>query len=100
MSTITIKPSDILFCQENIDGKFGRGNNTSLLDTFKKLVSGDLEPSDFPPITVVCYDGKYYAYDGHRRLFLFKVGRRNKLGTSSSTEYFILCTQFDNFHVS
>ena len=73
MTMISIKPSEILFCQENIDGKFGRGSNISLLDTFKKLVSGEMTPSDLPKITVVSYEGKYYVYDGHRRLFLFKV---------------------------
>ena len=66
-----MNPADIRYYQDSISSKFSTGQ--TLLETFKALVNGALEPKDLKDIKVCLHDGHYVALEGNRRLFLFKV---------------------------
>ena len=66
-------PRDIRYMQDSVADKIRNGKD--LLDVFKELVDGTLEPSNMTPIEVVVIGGEYFAYDGNRRLLLFKVSK-------------------------
>ena len=67
-----MKLDDIYFAQDSVNAIF-KDNKTSLIKTFDDLLNDRVSVHRFPPLTVVKYDGKFYAYDGNRRLYLFKV---------------------------
>ena len=69
-----MKLKDIYFAQDSVNGIF-KDNKTSLIKVFNDLLYDRASPLDFPPLVVVMYEGKHYAYDGNRRLFLFKVAQ-------------------------
>ena len=68
---VLMNVSDIYFAQDSINCDFF--NKTSIVDVFLDLLCDRISPLTFPPIVVVVYDGKHFAYDGNRRLYLFKV---------------------------
>ena len=63
---------ELFFAQDSVNGIF-KETKTSLIKTFDDLLYDRISVESFPPLTVVQYDGKFYAYDGNRRLYLFKV---------------------------
>ena len=71
----TMKPSDIGYIQDNVGSQISQsgGGKIDLIDEFKKLASGAEKVTDMKPIEVVQHDGKTYAFDGNRRLLMFKV---------------------------
>ena len=71
MPRIKLYVEDIYFLQDSINSEFQDG--THLLDVFQDLLEDENSPSDFPDITVVKHINKYFAFDGNRRLYLFKV---------------------------
>ena len=74
MALVQLDVGDIYFSQNSINAIF-KEEKTTLVDTFQDLLLENIKPSDFPPITVVKYNNEYFAYDGNRRLFLFKVSQ-------------------------
>ena len=72
-STTTMRPSKIRYSQDSIAKKFSTGTGKTLLETFEELVNGETNPEDLDCIEVSFHDGGYIAFEGNRRLFLFKV---------------------------
>ena len=65
-----MSPSDIRYIQNSVaDDMDGR----PLISVFEDLVSGRLRAENMSAIEVVPYKGLNYAFDGNRRLLLFKV---------------------------
>ena len=64
-------PSDIRFIQSDVSQYIDDGRD--MLDVFKQLVRGEIRAGDMGDIEVVRYERLHYAYDGNRRLLLFKV---------------------------
>ena len=69
--TTQMRPSDIRFIQSDVAQSFR--DERDLLAVFRQLVHGQLRADDIEPIEVVSYEGLQYAFDGNRRLLLFKV---------------------------
>ena len=73
--TTRMRPSDIRFIQSDVAQSFR--DERDLLAVFRQLVYGELRANDIAPIEVVLYEGLYeeefFAFDGNRRLLLFKV---------------------------
>ena len=76
-----MKPSDIGYIQDNVGSQISQsgGGKIDLIDEFKKLASGAEKVTDMKPIEVVQHEGKTYAFDGNRRLLMFKVCTSRKL---------------------
>ena len=66
-----MRPSQIRYIQDDVAHQFSNGKN--LVDVFKDLYQERIRPEDMGAIDVVQYQGQCYAYDGNRRLLLFKV---------------------------
>ena len=68
-----LKPSEIRYSQDSISIDFSNSDNGSILDLFEKLITGELAVSSLPLVQVAHYDGQWMAFEGNRRLFVFKV---------------------------
>ena len=80
----TMKPSDIGYIQDKVGSQISQpaaagGGKTELIVEFEKLASGAEKVTDMKPIEVVQHEGKTYAFDGNRRLLMFKVCTSRKL---------------------
>ena len=71
--TMQLKPSEIRYSQDSISMYFSGTDNGSILDLFEKLISGEINVSYLPLIEVAYYDDHWMAFEGNRRLFVFKV---------------------------
>lgn len=69
--THMLPPSEIRFIQDSVRAEFSNGND--MLEVFEDLCRGRLRPEQMGPIEVVKYQGLNFAFDGNRRLLLFKV---------------------------
>jgi hypothetical protein len=68
-------PSEILYSQESIRCRFADGN--TLEDTFRRLLNNELSEDDIELVEAVKDDsGRWWAVNGHRRLFLYKILER------------------------
>ena len=65
-----LKPSLILYSQDNIGKTFRDGR--SLSETMRQLLAKEVTPESIEAIEVTEYEGCYYAMTGNRRLFLYK----------------------------
>ena len=67
-----MSPSDIIYSQNSIAPRFQDGEH--LLFTFAMLVQGKETPQSLPPIEVRYMKSweSYIAFEGNRRLFLYK----------------------------
>ena len=65
-----MRPSDIRFIQSDVSPEL---NGQDLLVVFEQLVRGQLRADSMGQIEVVPYAGLNFAFDGNRRLLLFKV---------------------------
>ena len=63
-------PSNIRFIQSDVGQNI---NGRDMLDVFKQLVRREIRADDMGVIEVTPYEGLHYAFDGNRRLLLFKV---------------------------
>ena len=68
-----LKPSKIRYSQDSISIDFSNSDNGSILDLFEKLITGELAVSSLPLVQVAQYEGQWMAFEGNRRLFVFKV---------------------------
>ena len=86
MPRIKLYVEDIYFLQDSINSEFQDG--THLLDVFQDLLEDEISPSDFPDITVVKHrNNLYFAFDGNRRLYLFKVRQNTPIQQSTKHKY-------------
>ena len=65
-----MRPSDIRFIQSDVSPEL---DGRDLLVVFEQLVRGQLRADGMGQIEVVPYMGLNFAFDGNRRLLLFKV---------------------------
>ena len=70
---LQLRPSDIRYSQDSISFKLRDEDNGTILDLFEKIINGEITVSFLPRIQVADYDGNWMAFDGNRRLFVFKV---------------------------
>ena len=73
MALLELKPSEIRYSQDSISFYFRDDSNGTILDLFEKIISGEINVSFLPRIQVADYDGNWMAFEGNRRLFIFKV---------------------------
>ena len=66
-----MRPRDIRYIQCDVSHQM---EGRDLLEVFKDLVRGELTVDDMEPIEVVTHRGLTFAYDGNRRLTIYKVG--------------------------
>ena len=77
MQSQTMKPSDIRYSQNTIKSRFVNG--TEVTSMLTRLLTREIAVSSIKHIEVRRHDeddelnGKYFAVDGHRRLYIFKV---------------------------
>jgi len=64
----TCTPSELRFTHDSISYRFHDGH--SLEETFQKLMDGELQLSDLPPLEVMEYRGYWFVVRGNRRLYL------------------------------
>ena len=82
MQSQTMKPSDIRYSQNQIRSHFVHGTSASVTSTLERLLKQEIAVSDIKAITVRQHNedddlkDKYFAVDGHRRLYIFKVSIR------------------------
>ena len=68
-----LKPSEIRYSQDSISNEFSDINHGTIIDAFKKLLDGTLEVHVLGRVEVGHYLGNWVAFEGNRRLFIFKV---------------------------
>ena len=68
-----LKPSEIRYSQDSISIYFSDSDNGSILDLFEKLIAGEINVAYLPLVQVAYYNGYWMAFEGNRRLFVFKV---------------------------
>ena len=68
-----LKPSQIRYSQDSISIYFSDSDNGSILDLFEKLITGEINVAYLPLVQVAHHDGHWMAFEGNRRLFVFKV---------------------------
>ena len=73
MATLQLRPSDIRYSQDSISIYFRDDSSGTILDLFEKIINGEINVSFLPRIQVADYDGNWMAFEGNRRLFVFKV---------------------------
>ncbi|XP_077864682.1 uncharacterized protein LOC102808134 [Saccoglossus kowalevskii] len=76
MPDVELKPSEIYYLHDSIDCRFQDG--THILDTFRELLYKTINPSLIRKIAVHNTNGKWRAYAGNRRLYIFR--RLERLG--------------------
>lgn len=65
-----IKPYDVYFSHDSVNVRFSCGSR--ILDTFKQLSSAALSMDDIPRMTIARRQGKWHAFNGNRRLRVFR----------------------------
>ncbi|XP_077990724.1 uncharacterized protein LOC144445048 [Glandiceps talaboti] len=70
MGEIELRPSEIRFLHNSIANHFRNG--TDILVTFEDLLYQNITPDDIPIIRVFRRNRKWYIYQGHRRLYIYK----------------------------
>ena len=73
MALTKLKPSEIRYSQDSINFYFRDDSNGTILDLCEKIINGEINVSFLPRIQVANYNGNWMAFDGNRRLFVFKV---------------------------
>ena len=68
----TVNPSEVRFSQDSVGANFKNGN--SIEDTAAGIRSGDIKPSEFPPIRLVERDGNLHTLDNRRLVTFQKAG--------------------------
>lgn len=68
--TIAISPADIRYSSRDIGQCFRNG--TSLTETFRQILYGQVKLDEIERLTVFEYRGALWLLTGHRRLFLYK----------------------------
>ena len=76
--TLSLSPSEIHFSHDSIGYRFSCGR--FIEDTYTLLHYGLIDISCIPRMTVTLMDGKWFAYNGNRRLWVFrKLASEGKL---------------------
>lgn len=70
-SQIKLRPSEIRFTQDSINGYFSSG--IKLSESLAELLSGEKTPAHFEKMKVCEFREAFWAVTGNRRLFLFKI---------------------------
>ena len=73
MASLQLRPSDIRYSQDSINIYFREEGSGTILDLFEKIINGEINVSFLPRIQVADYDGNWMAFEGNRRLFVYRV---------------------------
>ena len=65
-----LSPEEIFFSHDSISHRFSCGR--FIEDTYQQLRDGDIHVSIIPRMTVTDIDGEWFAFNGNRRLWVFK----------------------------
>eukprot|EP00438_Fugacium_kawagutii_P009901 Skav216394 [mRNA] locus=scaffold457:187701:188795:+ [translate_table: standard] len=65
-----LSPEEIYFSHDSISCHFKCGRHIE--DTYQELLDGYTDVSIIPRMTVTYVDGEWFAWDGNRRLYVFK----------------------------
>ncbi|CAE7204609.1 unnamed protein product [Symbiodinium natans] len=65
-----LRPEEIFFSHDSISCRFSCGR--FIEDTYQQLRDGDIHVSIIPRMTVCEVDGEWFAFNGNRRLWVFK----------------------------
>ncbi|MFI5620506.1 hypothetical protein [Streptomyces sp. NPDC051567] len=65
----TVDPKTVQFSQKGVSARFKNGN--TIEDTVTGIQSGEIDPTNFPPIRLVERDGNLFTLD-NRRLVTFQ----------------------------
>lgn len=80
LTKMKLHVADIKFSQDSISDSFGF--DQSFEDLCRDIMQGEETVYSLPRIKVVNVGGEWYAIDGNRRLFVFKIlYRKGKLGS-------------------
>ncbi|CAK9049866.1 unnamed protein product [Durusdinium trenchii] len=81
-------PNEIHFSHDSISQRFSCGR--LIEDTYRQLRDGDIHVSVIPRMTVAWVDGKWFAWNGNRRLWTFRMlakkGKLRKIAVDTTDE--------------